>query len=114
MDSNIVGLIVGLGTTIGIMAIAIGALVKWFTAEKPKPVNGNGVKQSQDCWKQHEAVLSAIAEIKGELKILSIGQSAIQKTLDDRQVIFSKIQERIDDVNLSVLRGWDGADRRKS
>lgn len=98
---TVTAVIAGLLSVIALLLIVI----RWVMDSK-KPVNGNGTKQSRECWEQHQTVLS-------ELKLLKQDVGAVQKTLDDRAIVFQKVQERLDDINITVLRGWDGVDRRK-
>ena len=89
MDQNavIVSLVGSVTVIVGIVAL----LVKSFIADKPKTNgngNGNGTKQSRDCWEQHQNVLSKL--------------DSIQKVLDDRQEIFTKVERKLDEINLSV------------
>jgi hypothetical protein len=85
VDQNavIVSLVGSVTVIVGIVAL----LVKSFIADKPK-TNGNGTKQSRDCWEQHQTVLSKIDQV--------------QKTLDDRQELFAKVERKLDEINLSV------------
>lgn len=85
MDQNtvIVSLVGSITVIVGIVAL----LVKSFLGDKPK-ANGNGIHQSRDCWEQHQQVLSKL--------------DAIQKTLDDRQTVFSKVEAKLDDINLTI------------
>jgi hypothetical protein len=83
----------------GASIIAVLVLFIRSLISERKPVNGNGAKQSRDCWEQHQTVINKL--------------DTIQKTLDDRMALFSKVQERLDDINITILRGWDGSDRRK-
>jgi hypothetical protein len=85
VDQNavIVSLVGSVTVIVGIVAL----LVKSFIADKPK-TNGNGTKQSRDCWEQHQTVLNKL--------------DAIQRVLDDRQEIFTKVERKLDEINLSV------------
>jgi hypothetical protein len=76
----------------GASIIAVLVLFIRSLISERKPVNGNGngngVKQSRDCWEQHQTVLNKL--------------DAIQKVLDDRQEIFTKVERKLDEINLSV------------
>ena len=97
-------------------ASVISVLVLFIRAlmTERKSTNGNGyVKQSADCWKQHEMVLSAIAGVKADIVTQGKDISQIQKTLDDRQAIFEKVDSKLDSINLTVHSTYKGIDRRK-
>jgi hypothetical protein len=72
----------------GASIIAVLVLFIRSLISERKPVNGNGAKQSRDCWEQHQTVLNKL--------------DAIQRVLDDRQEIFTKVERKLDEINLSV------------
>jgi hypothetical protein len=96
VDSNtlLVSVIGGLVTALGVLAL----VVKSFLNDK-KP-NGNGVKQSRECWEQHQTVLGKLGNIERDIELL-------QKTMDSRTPLFDQIKERLSDLNISVSH-WDG------
>ena len=85
MDQNavIVSLVGSVTVIVGIVAL----LVKSFLLDKPK-ANGNGTKQSRDCWEQHKEILAKLDQV--------------QKTLDNRQEVFNRMQDKLDDMNLTL------------
>jgi hypothetical protein len=72
----------------GASIIAVLVLFIRSLISERKPVNGNGAKQSRDCWEQHQNLISKIDQM--------------QKTLDDRQELFVKVERKLDEINLSV------------
>jgi hypothetical protein len=72
----------------GASIIAVLVLFIRSLISERKPVIGNGTKQSRDCWEQHQTVLNKL--------------DAIQRVLDDRQEIFTKVERKLDEINLSV------------
>jgi len=99
-----------LGTVTAIIAgllsvIAVLIVVIRWTLDK-KPTNGNSSKQSRECFEQHQFVLSELRATRQEV-------AQVQKTLDDRSPLLQKINDKIDDVNISIRTEWNGSDRRK-
>ena len=87
MDQNFV--IVSLAGSVSVIVGVVALLVKSFITDKPK-TNGNGTKQSRDCFEQHLEVINKL--------------TSIQKTLDDRNEIFAEVKRKLDEINMTVHR----------
>lgn len=103
MDNNslLVAAISGIVSALGILGLVIRSLT-----ENKKPANGNGSKQSRECFEQHQEVLN-------KLDALSKDVGMVQKILDDRAPVFRAVEDKLNSLTLMANR-WDGSDRRKS
>ena len=101
MDNNslLVAAISGIVSALGILGLVIRSLT-----DKPK-TNGNGSKQSRECFGQYQEVLNRIDALSKDVAM-------VQKILDDRAPVFRAVEDKLNSLALMTNR-WDGSDRRK-